>query len=1559
MPHSGRDEEWLRAQLHDLGSPSPDKKPLKPLYSTYSATWSQTEEDQAALLLIQASEVRKNGEVKTLITGGKVKPSKWAFEDYDTVLKQIVGSNSVSVGVLSRILLWLKEHQPKKARRGSLNLRKSVTEDEIRSLLCSLVMTALTQQQYDQVRILAHSSCAAGHRVVVSKALPTAIRLNDTESVQIIVEEGTDPNSCPEVFMECVAKGNLDFIRLLLRSQRGVSEVITTNALPAAVELGDVEMVQLLLAHGADADFKKGFALKHAIDVNRCDIMIMLLLCANPPSEATLASMVSYVWSEPVIFAGRQGQLIELLLNGGARGNDVDAFLSGAVEQQWGEMVQLLMDKGTRITCCNGQAYRQAVYAIDYEMLHILDGDKLGKDLATDIFGSLYTTKLGASITPLEWWKLATLLLAQGATGVVVHEALVNRVKVRDLKSVKLLLIYGASVDYNDGRALDIAIKSWEMDFIMTILHHNPKVETLNTVFQSVTHLPQGVQMDITRKLLEAGATGVAVDEVLAFALTTPICQRDHQFIEVLVEGKADVSQKDGFFIREVVRDGDVDTLQILLRGDFPTAIAFSCIPLAMDLGERQRCRILQILLDHGVRGGPIVAQALINSIDETSPSALAVAELLLTTGVASTAYSEGKAFKKAITCRGLEFLQLLVQFNQLAESEFCACLVLSLSLPRDEMRLKKVELLLTTKVNMSAEHWYTTLKHEMKCLQRDGEELSLVLPLLLDAGADVNYNGGQAICDSIDMDLFETFKLYLGRPLSTESHEAAFIRAADYTVSTSGLRYMEWLLKFETPHDLLNRALIVSAENGEKMKDLSKLLLENGACPNHDNGAALCQAIESRYYHPSVIELFLGHKPSIEAIAAGLKCAFDTLQGQERLAAINLLLTSGKPQEALDELLVKAVQEERSDPYLLKSLLRGNASALSSDGQCILDAVMKNDIGSLEILQPYFINDRAIVSRAFKTAWTKGARAEPQEAALSLLLKAGVTGKTLSVALVDTIETFERSKKSLQLILGLLDAGADVNYDHGASLVKAAAKGNARVLTELFTASPSQKYMTRAFPKIFRSGVDSPTLTEVIHAFCSHSAKPDLAASSKPILHLLLENYPNEKDLLKYLIDAGCPADTPVETSRGTYLSLLCWTLTESKTKISDDVIDVLLSAGANANYKTTSGHTPLGIAISTSRRKAVASLLRHGADPTVLYGTTSPKSLLHLAVTTENAAIIRLIMLASPMVNDGALHYAVREVNVEVMAILLIEGNSQDYAYSGCEGRTALAELCLKGDGTKPQQELVRAMTLLRDLRNFKKRSNGKSALHLALDNQRNATAMTQALLDSGMGDYVNDQFNLYEEDGMVYSPLAYVSKGRNKASALLYRESLLKLLKQFGCKNRFWAVQDKPQPSDVINPPEEIARTLAEKKDHERMLARIRDQSETAQAAIATQHELLLKNEQKLSKERSKLEKEAEARHQKMVASRHSAELAHIQNLAQQLDLGYYSSSDNPLAQYATFERERRQAELEHLSKQQKLITAAYKERTDIEQKNREANAREMRRLRELWYEVDPWD
>ncbi|KAL2851166.1 hypothetical protein BJY01DRAFT_245103 [Aspergillus pseudoustus] len=1555
MPPSGRDEEWLRAQLYALGGPDPDIAPLRPLLSTYTTAWSQAEDDQAVLFLTQASEARRNGEVKTLTKGPKVKHDKWSFEDYETVLKQIVGPCFVSVGVIASVLHHLAAHQPKKARTGSLKFRKSVKENDIHSLMSSLMTTTITHNEFEQLRVLANCARTAGYPIVVSRALPTAVRMDKATAVQILVEEGADTNTCSEVFLECVAAGKLDFIHLLLRSQTPVSPSITTNALPGAVKLGDVTTVQLLLAHGAGTEFQKGLALENAIDASRTDLIILLLLCKNHPAAATAGSMVSYVWSNPELFAGLQRQLIELLLNGGACGNEVDAVLLGAVEQKWGELVQLLMGKGASITSCNGGAYRQAIQALDYEMLQILDTGELGPALATDIFGSLYTTKHGAGISPEDWWKLATLLLAQGAAGDIVHEALINRVSVRDLKSVKSLLFYGASVDYNEGRALGIAVSSEDLNYIVPILQHQPKTETVNAVFPRVTELSHPVQLDITCRLIDAGATGAPVDEVLTAAVSLPMCQRDHPFINTLVEAGADVGKMDGFLLREVVRDGDLKTLKLLLQGAFPTAIAFSCIPFAMNLGDRQRYEIVEALVDRGARGGPVVAQALVDSIDETRPSAIRVTELLLTSGAANTAFNNGEAFKMAITCQGLEYLQLLVLFNQLAETEFCSCLVLAIRLPRDDMRLEKVKLLLSTGANMSSENWYTALKSEMLCLHDGGSEPSAVLQLLLDAGADVNYHNGQVICDAVNLGLFETFTMYICCSLTSQSHEEAFTTALAYGIKSMDLRFMQELLKLDTPATLLDKALVVAARWGGKARDLCEALLEHHASPNYESGTPLCEAIKSRHYHPSLLELLLRFELTSEAVGAALNCVFDALQGQERLAAVNLLLTSTKPQEALDGLLLKAVQEDPWDQYLLKSLLRSNASALYNDGECILHSVMKNDIDLLHILQPYFANVPSFVSNVFKTAWQQGARAESQEAALSLLLNTGATGKHLNVALAETIETFDPWANSFPLILNLLNAGADVNYDNGVCLVKAAAKGNLRVLEQLLKHGPERDYMTLAFPHIFTSGVDSQTLTDLVHAFCSHSSRPSFTESPRPILHLLLGNYTNEIDLLKYLIKAHCPSDPPVETSRGTYVSLLCWALGEDKNRISDDIIDVLLDAGADANYKTPSGQTPLEIAISTSRRKAVASLIRHGADPTVLSGITSPKSLLYLAVTTESRAIIRLIMLASPMVHDGALHHAAREVNVPILEILVTEGSQRDYAYSGCEGRTALAELCLKGDGTKPRHELVRAMTLLtnRHRPNFKKKSNRKSALHLALDNQHNATFMTQALLDSGMGEYVNDEFNLYEEDGLVYSPLAYVSKGRNKASNTFHRDSLVKILTQFGCKDRFWAIEGKPQPVDAVDPPYNISRPITEQKDHERMLDRIRGQSDAARASIAAQHELLLKNELELANQRAKLEKEAEARYMKMAETRHAAELAHIGRL------GYSSSNDSLLTQLAKFERERRQAEMEHLTKQQKLIAAACKERADIEKENREANAREMRRLRELWYEIDCFD
>lgn len=355
---------------------------------------------------------------------------------------------------------------------------------------------------------------------------------------------------------------------------------------------------------------------------------------------------------------------------------------------------------------------------------------------------------------------------------------------------------------------------------------------------------------------------------------------------------------------------------------------------------------------------------------------------------------------------------------------------------------------------------------------------------------------------------------------------------------------------------------------------------------------------------------------------------------------------------------------------------------------------------------------------------------------------------------------------------------------------------------------------------------------------------------------------------------------------------------------------------------------------------------------------GQSESRSMLFLAVTSRNPEIVRMVMSTGFMVHDGALHEAAREIDTEIIEILMIEGKQKDYAYSGCNGRTALAELCLRGDGNRPLHELKRAMTLLSDYRNFRSTSNGKSALHLALDNSRNALFMTMALLDTVMAAHVNDEFNLFEEGGLVYSPITYVAKNRNMASSV-HNGPLVELLSQFGCKARFWAKGNGPQPDDVIDPPPELAKMINDKQAHKQIMKRFRIQSEEAQSSVAARHMQILKNEKEAADQRARLEKEAESRHISAVKSRHSAEVAQLKQLTRAASSGYRSSVDlqpaTSLSQYAQLDYERKQAELAHLTAQQAIITAGYKERVEIEKKTREEHAFEMRRLREQAYEI----
>ncbi|KAL3487475.1 hypothetical protein BJX62DRAFT_213517 [Aspergillus germanicus] len=1650
MPQSGRDDAWLRAWCTKLNVPADDFRPLLPLSSTYVATARKEDEDQAILLLAQASEIRRTGETKIAATG-KIKKDKWSYEDYCGVLTELV-NGSGSARVAESIWNSFQLQKPKKARTGRFARRQQAAEEETDDLLFNFLCSTMRYKQTEMFHLFAHSASAD----VVNRILPTALQMRSFRSAQVLLEENADPNASSDEFIGLVRAGEEEFVRLLLQAQIPVELATLTSALPDAVQRGSATIVHLLLAHGADANAHSGLAMEKAFRSKRTDLILSLLMSPNPPLPHTLAPIVAYVFFKMDVPDEEKYLLIELLLNGGASGDNVSLALNGAVQQRWREMVQLLVEKGASLNLHDGEAYRNAVRAVDLETVRILNQGNLDDSLATDIFGEIATTKTANSLSHEDWRALAELLLDQGAVGHVVDQALIDRVKAGDLESVRMLLRHGASVDYEDGLALDCALMAEDEEFLDSLLQQQPAVQSVNAVFPRVDKLSHGVQLRFIRKLLDAGANGAPVDMVLKSAMSRPVGARDKEMIQLLVDRGADVTQGDGVLLRSVVGSSEDDILQILLLGFPSPADLASCVPLTMSLSESQRYKILHMLLHNGARGDE-VSQALIDSIDGTS-SGCQLASLLLTTGEASTAFENGKAFKKAISSNSLEFLELLVQYNHLTEADFCSCLLVAIDQPRgDSARMEKIRVLLSNGRDMAGDAGTTALRHEMQGLKRRGEATLGVLHMLLEAGADVNNQQGRILLDAIETNMFECFKLYLAAHPSFQTLEIAFDNALVSAFHTADLRYLQQLLatgipqttldkallrtteeeeneelvllllkhgasvnyqegaavrkaisrldlillvhllhhepntvtlnsafalsmtlqdsriKYESyrillktgpiPKRLLEEALVSAADGGWAMASICELLLENRASPSYANGAPICRALKSSYYKVEMTKLFLRFGVTEEAVAAALVAAFESLQSETRLSTIQLLLTAAKPQLTVDQLLLKTVTAPSCDRRLAKCLLKANASVLYQGGESILHTVMCNDVETLRLLEPYF-HGHSGISEIFMTVWGNGKRANSHldEAVLSLLLKAGATGECISMALLETIKTVSNTPAGFAFIANLLKAGADVNYNDGASLMEASTRGDLRVLKELLAYSPRRKNMTRAFPLAFRSGTDSRSIREIVVAFCSQPSAPDLTYEHPtygPILWQLLQAYPDERELLQYMIDKKCSVDPVIKAalplSPGEEnVSLLCWALAKGQSVLDEDVIKILVAAGANVNFQTSlSQSTPLQLAILGSRSKSVVTLLHFGADPS--QESSNGISPLSLAASIGSSSIVRQLLKAGAAPGDGSLHEAARMVNVSVLQVLLIEGKQRDYPCSRFQGRTALAELCLMA-GNKPVSQIKAAIGLLKAAGDVKRKSKGKSVLHFALDNA-NAIVVTQALLDVFMAEYVNRDFNLFEDGRFRYSPLAYVAKGLNKAPPS-QRAGLADLLMEFECKERFWAVEGE-QPEDMIGAPDEIVRAIKaqrqrqeriqeEHEDHQRRLLQRRAEQAEELAALKARHDLSLENQREVATETAKIESETATRHAGIASQRYDAELAYMRQVT---DLANKRKDD---ANYRDFEhrrnlalmdktqrdenyaheKQRRDEEASFIQRRERLLTSGYEDRAKID-------------------------
>lgn len=73
-------------------------------------------------------------------------------------------------------------------------------------------------------------------------------------------------------------------------------------------------------------------------------------------------------------------------------------------------------------------------------------------------------------------FSIASKLLAKGASGEPIHEALIRAVKTQDHKLIQLLVRGGADVGFEHGRSLEVATELFDISALEMLLAAKPKV---------------------------------------------------------------------------------------------------------------------------------------------------------------------------------------------------------------------------------------------------------------------------------------------------------------------------------------------------------------------------------------------------------------------------------------------------------------------------------------------------------------------------------------------------------------------------------------------------------------------------------------------------------------------------------------------------------------------------------------------------------------------------------------------------------------------------------------------------------------------------------------------------------------------------------------------------------------------------------------------------------------------------------------------------------------------------------------------------------------------------
>ncbi|RYP60579.1 hypothetical protein DL771_010470 [Monosporascus sp. 5C6A] len=350
---------------------------------------------------------------------------------------------------------------------------------------------------------------------------------------------------------------------ILLVLAKNADEPALNQALPAAITQNDLAKLVVLLAGGANATP----LCKEFLDV--------MDHCSDEFLERLLGEV------------------------GGACQHCRDQALVRAVTCGQETKVRLLLQKGANVAFGKAAALKGAIRSRRPDIaISIASHQRMRPhtDLLDSAVGEAYA---------LVQNEVLEACLRAGAKGPTTDGTLIKSIEQGQQQLADILIRYGASVEYQGGTSLILAVRSGQPKLLETVLHGKPTKPILTGAISQATELHDiRASRQMIHLLLSAGLRGDAVSETLIRVLDSTLLAANQSALYDLVHlllngGAADVNVKGGYPLIIAATKGWVDMLGLFIQYQPSVESISAALGAAMSLADvHLRKKIVAMLVD-------------------------------------------------------------------------------------------------------------------------------------------------------------------------------------------------------------------------------------------------------------------------------------------------------------------------------------------------------------------------------------------------------------------------------------------------------------------------------------------------------------------------------------------------------------------------------------------------------------------------------------------------------------------------------------------------------------------------------------------------------------------------------------------------------------------------------------------------------------------------------------------------------------------------------------------------------------------------------------------------